>query len=276
MENTENNPKSADALLSAARDAAGLIASLTGSEAVSAHIGAATLNNNFIQASVGEPQPLSFAAYEAVRSAWAESNFSDVYLIDTRYDSTLELDEIVDILNRTCQTTKTEIDGHQVYITTFPYSINGTDIDRNAFEYEEIDDLETRLHEHLQNLDGDVPEIQTSTGWTRLVAFLEQITFQLETLAELCPNGVTETESDDDDYEEYGDEEEEWDEDASDPWEDESVVGWGEDVEWRFGGDPDEIAALTDDNALVDPKSEPGNIKWVTLTRGMKIGRAHV
>ena len=270
MENTENTPTSADALLSAARDAAGLIASLTGSEAVSAHIGAATLNNDFIQASIGEAAPLSFATYEAVCSAWAESSFSDVYLIDTRYDSTFELDEVKDVLQRVCQTTKTEIDGHQVYITTFPYSINGTDIDRSAFEYEEIDDLETRLHDYLQDEDNEVPGKESSTGWTRLVSFLDQLTFQLNTLAQLCPNGVTETESeDDDDDDEYGEDEEEWEEDDSDPWEDESLVGWGEDVEWRFGGEADEIGNLTDDNALIDPQSTPGDIKWVTLSSGM-------
>jgi hypothetical protein len=269
MENTENTPTSPDALLTATREEAGLIASLTGSEAVSAHVGAATLNKDFIQASIGKAAPLSFATYEAVRSAWAESNFSDVYLIDTRYDSTLGLDEVVDILNRTCQTTKTELDGHQVYITTFPYSIDGTDIDRSEFEYEEIEDLETRLYEHLQAEDYEVPGRETSTGWARLLAFLDQLTFQLNTLGELCPNGVTETESEDDDDDEYGEDEEDWEEDDSDPWEDESVVGWGEDVEWRFGGEADEIGTLTDDSSLIDPNSKPDNIKWVCLTSGM-------
>lgn len=269
MENTENTPTSPDALLTAAREEAGIAASLTGSEAVSAHIGAATLNNDFIQASIGTQQALTFDTYEAVCASWASSPFRDAYLIDTRNDTTLGLWELKDVLTRICRTTTSEIDGNQVSITTFPYSIDGTDIDRSEFEYEEIEDLETRLYEHLQAEDNEVPGRETSTGWARLLAFLDQLTFQLNTLGELCPNGVTETESEDDDDDEYGEDEEEWEEDDSDPWEDESVVGWGEDVEWRFGGEADEIGTLTDDNALIDPKSKPGNIKWVCLTSGM-------
>ena len=268
MENTENTPTTPAALLASARDAAGIAASALTSEAVSAHIGTAALNNDFIQVNIGASQPLTFELYEQVCSAWQNSPFSDVYLIDTRYDTTLGLVELQDILHRTCRTTTSEIDGHQVSITTFPYSIDGTDIDKSDFEYEEIKALETRLDEHLQNADGGVPSTETSTGWARLIAFLEQITFQLNTLSELCPNGVTETESEDED-EDGEEEEEEWEEYDSDPFEDESVVGWGEDVEWRFGGEADEIGELTNDNALIDPKSTPGNIKWVCLTTGM-------
>ena len=268
MENTENTPTTPAALLASARDAAGIAASALTSEAVSAHIGTAALNNDFIQVNIGASQPLTFELYEQVCSAWQNSPFSDVYLIDTRYDTTLGLVELQDILHRTCRTTTSEIDGHQVSITTFPYSIDGTDIDKSDFEYEEIKALETRLDEHLQNADGGVPSTETSTGWARLIAFLEQITFQLNTLSELCPNGVTETESEDED-EDGEEEEEEWEEDDSDPFEDESVVGWGEDVEWRFGGEADEIGTLTDDNLLIDPQSTPGNIKWVRLSTGM-------
>ncbi len=268
MENTEKTPTTPDTLLAAARDAAGIVASLTTSEAVSAHIGTAALNNDFIQVNIGASQPLTFELYEKVCSAWQNSPFSSAYLIDTRNDTTLGLFELQDVLTRICRTTTSEIDGHQVSITTFPYSIDGTDIDKSNFEYEEIKALETRLDEHLQNADGGVPSTDTSTGWARLIAFLEQITFQLDTLAELCPNGVTETESEDED-EDGEEEEEEWEEDDSDPFEDESVVGWGEDVEWRFGGEADEIGTLTDDNMLIDPQSTPGNIKWVRLSTGM-------
>jgi len=268
MENTEKTPSTPDALLAAARDVAGIAASVIASEAVSAHIGTAALNNDFIRVNIGASQPLTFELYEQVRSAWQNSPFSGAYLIDTRNDTTLGLWELQDVLTRICRTTTSEIDGHQVSITTFPYSIDGTDIDKSDFEYEEIEALETRLDEHLQEADGGVPSTETSTGWARLIAFLEQITFQLDALAELCPNGVTETESEDED-EDGEDEEEEWEEDDSDPFEDESVVGWGEDVEWRFGGEADEIGTLTDDNLLIDPQSTPGNIKWVRLSTGM-------
>ena len=268
MENTEKTPTTPNTLLAAARDAAGIAASALTSEAVSAHIGTAALNNDFIQVNIGASQPLTFELYEQVCSAWQNSPFSGAYLIDTRNDTTLGLFELQDILHRTCRTTTSEIDGHQVSITTFPYSIDGTDIDKSNFEYEEIKALETRLDEHLQNADGGVPSTETSTGWARLIAFLEQITFQLNTLSELCPNGVTETESEDED-EDGEEEEEEWEEDDSDPFEDESVVGWGEDVEWRFGGEADEIGTLTDDNMLIDPQSTAGNIKWVRLSTGM-------
>ena len=52
------------------------------------------------------------------------------------------------------------------------------------------------------------------------------------------------------------------------------MVGWGEDVEWRFEGDPDEIAELTDDSALIDPKSSADKIKWVSLSRDMSYPEA--
>ncbi|MFM7188677.1 MAG: hypothetical protein ACKO14_12770 [Armatimonadota bacterium] len=271
MENTENKPTSADALLSAARDAAGIAASLTGSEAISAFLGTAVADNDFIQANIGAGTLLTFECYEKVRSAWENSPFSNTYLIDTRNDTTLALWELKDILKRICQTTTSEIDGQTVSITTFPYSIDGTDIDKNDFEYEEIGALETRLDDLLRSYDAAVPSRVTSSGWARLIAFLDQITFQLAVLDELCPSGVTETESEDDDDEWNEDEdgEEEWEEDDSDPWADESVVGWGEDVEWRFGGEADEIGTLTDDNRLIDPTSKPDNVKWVCLTTGM-------
>lgn len=265
MENTENNPTSADALLAAAQDAAGIAASLIESEAVSAFIGSAVADNDFIQTSIGTPEPLSFEYLDDVIAKWQNGPFADVYLIDTRSGSFLSIDELQDAVDRTCQTYTTNVDGHQVSITTFPTAVDDTDISRDEFEYDEIEALETRLYDYLQSDDVAVPDRHTSTGWTRLLFFLGLVKFQIDVLSELCPNGVTETESEDED--EDGDEE--WEEDDSDPFEDESVVGWGEDVEWRFGGEADEIGTLTDDNMLIDPQSTPGNIKWVRLSTGM-------
>jgi hypothetical protein len=265
MENTENNPTSADALLAAALDAAGIAASLIESEAVSAFIGSAVADNDFIQASIGTTEPLSFEYLDDVIAHWQDSPFADDYLIDTRSGSFLSINELQDALDRTCQTYTTNIDGHQVSITTFPTAVEDTDISRDEFEYDEIEALETRLYDYLQSDDVAVPDRHTSTGWTRLLFFLGLVKFQIDVLSELCPNGVTETESEDEDE----DSEEEWEEDDSDPFEDESVVGWGEDVEWRFGGEADEIGTLTDDNMLIDPQSTPGNIKWVRLSTGM-------
>ena len=265
MENTENNPTSADALLAAALDAAGIAASLIESEAISAFIGSAVADNDFIQASIGTTEPLSFEYLDDVIAHWQDSPFADDYLIDTRSGSFLSINELQDALDRTCQTYTTNIDGHQVSITTFPTAVEDTDISRDEFEYDEIEALETRLYDYLQSDDVAVPDRHTSTGWTRLLFFLGLVKFQIDVLSELCPNGVTETESEDEDE----DSEEEWEEDDSDPFEDESVVGWGEDVEWRFGGEADEIGTLTDDNMLIDPQSTPGNIKWVRLSTGM-------
>lgn len=264
MENTET-PPNPEALLEEARNIAASLAVATQSELVSSFIGSAVMDNDFIRASVGTLQPLAVDYLDEVVSAWKNSPFSDDYLIDTRSGSFLSIDELQDALDRTCQTYTTNVDGHQVSITTFPTAVDDTDISRDEFEYDEIEALETRLYDYLQSDDVAVPDRHTSTGWTRLLFFLELVKFQIDVLSELCPNGVTETESEDEDE----DGEEEWEEDDSDPFEDESVVGWGEDVEWRFGGEADEIGTLTDDNALIDPNSKPDNVKWVCLTTGM-------
>ena len=78
MENTENNPTSADALLAAAQDAAGIAASLIESEAVSAFIGSAVADNDFIQTSIGTPEPLSFEYLEYVNPHGQYSPFADL------------------------------------------------------------------------------------------------------------------------------------------------------------------------------------------------------
>ena len=264
MENTEKTPNP-EALLEEARNIAASLAVATQSELVSSFVGSAVMDNDFIRASVGTLQPLAVDYLDEVVFAWKSSPFSDDYLIDTRSGSFLSIDELQDALDRTCQTYTTNVDGHQVSITTFPTAVDDTDISRDEFEYDEIEALETRLYDYLQSDDVAVPDRHTSTGWTRLLFFLGLVKFQIDVLSELCPNGVTETESEDEDE----DGEEEWEEDDSDPFEDESVVGWGEDVEWRFGGEADEIGTLTDDNMLIDPQSTRGNIKWVRLSTGM-------
>lgn len=265
MENTENNPTSADALLAAARDAAGIAASLIESEAVSAFIGSAVADNDFIQTSIGAPEPLSFEYLDDVIAQWQNSPFADVYLIDTRNGSTLSLSEFKSTRFLVCYTSTKEIEGQTVTTTTFPSCVDETNICREDHGFTEIEDLEINLDRYLARDEVVVPERETSTGWERFIFFIGVVKVQLEILEELCPNGVTETESEDEDE----DGEEEWEEDDFDPFEDESVVGWGEDVEWRFGGEADEIGTLTDDNALIDPNSKPDNIKWVCLTTGM-------
>lgn len=267
MENTENNPTSPDALLAAARDAAGIAASLTGSEAISAFIGAAVADNDFIQASIGTPDPLSFEYLNDVIAQWQDSPFADVYLIDTRNGATLSLSEFKSTRFQVCYTSTKEIDGQTVIITTFPSCIDETNICREDHGFNEIEDLESNLDHYLQSDDIVVPQRETSTGWERFLFFIGLVKVQLDDLKELYPDGVTPT--DDDDWNEDEDGEEEWEEDDSDPFEDESVVGWGEDVEWRFGGEADEIGTLTDDNRLIDPNSKPDNVKWVCLTTGM-------
>ena len=263
MENTEKTPNP-EALLDQARNVAASLAVATQSELVSSFIGSAVMDNDFIRASVGAKHPLAVDYLDEVVSAWKNSPFSDDYLIDTRSGSFLSIDELQDALDRTCQTYTTNVDGHQVSITTFPTAVDETDISRDEFEYDEIEALETRLYDYLQSDDVAVPDRHTSTGCTRLLFFLTLVKFQIDVLSELCPGGVTPKEDEADD-----DSEEEWEEDDSDPFEDESVVGWGEDVEWRFGGEADEIGTLTDDNLLIDPQSTPGNIKWVRLSTGM-------
>ena len=265
MENTENNQTSADALLAAARDAAGIAASLIESEAVSAFIGSAVADNDFIQASIGTPEKLSFEYLDDVIAQWQDSSFAAVYLIDTRNGATLSLSEFKSTRYQVCHTSTKEIEGQTVTTTTFPSCVDETNISREDHGFNEIEDLEANLDHFLQSDDVVVPQRETSTGWERFIFFIGVVKVQLENLEELCPNGVTETESEDEDE----DGEEEWEEDDSDPFEDESVVGWGEDVEWRFGGEADEIGTLTDDNMLIDPQSTPGNIKWVRLSTGM-------
>ncbi len=265
MEDTENNPTSADALLAAARDAAGIAASLTGSEAISAFIGSVVADNDFIQTSIGTPEKLSFEYLDDVIAQWQNGPFAAVYLIDTRNGATLSLSEFKSTRFLVCYTSTKEIEGQTVTTTTFPSCVDETNICREDHGFNEIEDLEINLDRYLQSDDVVVPERETSTGWERFLFFIGVVKVQLELLEELCPNGVTETESEDEDE----DGEEEWEEDDSDPFEDESVVGWGEDVEWRFGGEADEIGTLTDDNMLIDPQSTPGNIKWVRLSTGM-------
>ena len=266
MENTEINPTSADALLAAARDAAASLAVATQSELVSSFIGSAVMDNDFIRASVGTLLPLAVDYLDEVVSAWKNSPFSDDYLIDTRSGSFLSIDELQDAVDRTCQTYTTNVDGHQVSITTFPTAVDDTDISRDEFEYDEIEALETRLYDYLQSDDVAVPDRHTSTGWTRLLFFLELVKFQIDVLSDLCPGGVTPTDDEDD---EWNEDEESYDEDYCGPWDERDVVGWGEDVEWRFGIDADEIAELTEGGRLIDPQSTAEKVKWINFNSGM-------
>ena len=265
MENTEKTPSTPDAFLAAALDAAGIVASLTESEAISAHIGSVVADNDFIQASIGTPETLSFEYLDDVIAQWQNGPFAAVYLIDTRNGATLSLSEFKSTRYQVCHTSTKEIDGQSVTTTTFPSCVDETNISREDHGFNEIEDLEANLDHYLQSDDVVVPQRESSTGWERFIFFIGVVKVQLENLEELCPNGVTVTESEDEDE----DGEEEWEEDDSDPFEDESVVGWGEDVEWRFGGEADEIGTLTDDNMLIDPNSKPDNIKWVRLSTGM-------
>ena len=266
MENTENNPTSADALLAAAQDAAGIAASLIESEAVSAFIGSAVADNDFIQTSIGTPEPLSFEYLDDVVAHWQDSPFADVYLIDTRNGATLSLSEFKSTRYQVCHTSTKEIDGQSVTTTTFPSCVDETNISREDHGFNEIEDLEANLDHYLQSDDVVVPQRETSTGWERFIFFIGVVKVQLENLEELCPNGVTPTEDDDD---EWNEDDESYDEDYCGPWDERDVVGWGEDVEWRFGIDADELAELTEYNNLIDPNSSADQIKWVSFHSNM-------
>ncbi|MFN7830319.1 MAG: hypothetical protein ACK5NX_03885 [Armatimonadota bacterium] len=266
MENTENNPTSADALLAAARDAAGIAASLTGSEAISAFIGSVVADNDFIQTSIGTPEKLSFEYLDDVIAQWQNSPFADVYLIDTRNGATLSLSEFKSTRFLVCYTSSKEIEGQTVTTTTFPSCVDETNICREDHGFNEIEDLEINLDRYLQSDDVVVPERETSTGWERFIFFIGVVKVQLELLEELCPNGVTPTDDDDD---EWNEDEESYDEEYCGPWDERDVVGWGEDVEWRFGINADELAELTEGGRLIDPQSTAENIKWIYINSGM-------
>ncbi len=265
MENTIT-PPSPESLLAAARDAAGIVASLTESEAISAFIGSAVADNDFIQASIGTPEPLSFEYLDDVIAQWQDSPFADVYLIDTRNGATLSLSEFKSTRYQVCHTSTKEIDGQSVIITTFPSCVDETNISREDHGFNEIEDLESNLDHYLQSDDVVVPQRETSTGWERFLFFIGVVKFQLENLEELCPDGVTPTDDDDD---EWNEDEESYDEDYCGPWDERDVVGWGEDVEWRFGINADELAELTEGGRLIDPQSTSKNIKWIYIDSGM-------
>ncbi len=262
MENTENNPISADAFRAAAQDAAGIAASLTESEAISAFIGSAVADNDFIQASIGTPEPLSFEYLDDVIAQWQDSPFADVYLIDTRNGATLSLSEFKSTRYQVCYTSTKEIDGQSVTITTFPSCVDETNICHEDHGFNEIEDLESNLDHYLQSDDIVVPQRETSTGWERFLFFIGVVKVQLDDLKDLYPNGVTPTDDGDED-------EESCDEDYCGPWDERDVVGWGEDVEWQFGINSDELAELTEHNNLVDPNSSADRIKWVSFHRHM-------
>lgn len=266
MENTENNPTSPDALLAAAQDAAGIAASLTGSEAISAFIGSVVADNDFIQTSIGTPEPLSFEYLDDVIAHWQDSPFADVYLIDTRNGATLSLSEFKSTRYQVCHTSTKEIEGQTVTTTTFPSCVDETNISREDHGFNEIEDLEINLDRYLARDEVVVPQRETSTGWERFIFFIGVVKVQLENLKELCPNGVTPTDDDDD---EWNEDEESYDEEYCGPWDERDVVGWGEDVEWRFGINADELAELTEYNNLIDPNSSADRIKWVSFHSNM-------
>ena len=266
MENTENNPTSPDALLAAARDAAGIAASLTGSEAISAFIGSVVADNDFIQTSIGTPETLSFEYLDDVIAQWQNGPFAAVYLIDTRNGATLSLSEFKSTRYQVCHTSTKEIEGQTVITTTFPSCVDETNICREDHGFNEIEDLEANLDHYLQSDDIVVPQRETSTGWERFIFFIGVVKVQLELLEELCPNGVTPTDDEDD---EWNEDEESYDEDYCGPWDERDVVGWGEDVEWRFGIDADEIAELTEGGRLIDPQSTAEKVKWINFNSGM-------
>lgn len=265
MENTIT-PPSPESLLAAARDAAGIAASLTESEAISTFIGSAVADNDFIEVSIGTPEPLTFEYLDNVIAQWQDSPFADVYLIDTRNGATLSLSEFKSTRYQVCHTSTKEIDGQSVTITTFPSCVDETNISREDHGFNEIEDLESNLDHYLQSDDIVVPQRETSTGWERFLFFIGVVKVQLDDLKDLYPNGVTPTDDDDD---EWNEDEESYDEDYCGPWDERDVVGWGEDVEWRFGINADEIAELTEGGRLIDPQSTAEKIKWIYIDSGM-------
>ena len=257
MENTENTPNPQQ-LLDSARSIAANLAESTKSELVSTFVGSAVMDNDFIHLSIDGNNPFHLPLLDAIQKRWGDCGFSDTYIIDTRFCDTLSLSEISGEPTRVISWSTTAVDGHNITVGRFSHYLEEYDVRIEEDEYLEFADLRTALSRYIDTHPIIEDDDRDPTGWETLIAFLHQISFQLDTLSEYCYDDKVS-------YREL----EDWERDDYDPWADPSIVGWGEDVEWRFDGDLELIDELTDGLALIDPQSTAGNIKSVSLSAGM-------
>ena len=262
MENTEKTPNP-ETLLEGARNIAASLAVATQSELVSSFVGSAVMDNDFIHLDIDGNNPLQLPLLDATTARWAESGLADTFIIDSRFCDTLELGDLTGNPTRVIDWITSVVDGHTIAVGRFSHTIEEYSLELEEGEYLELPDLRESLRRYINENPVIEDDERDPTGWETLIAFLHQVNFQLKTLDDMCYDGKVS-------YPEL----EDWERDDYDPWADEYVVGWGEDVEWRFEGDPDEIAELTDDSALIDPKSSADKIKWVSLSRDMSYPEA--
>lgn len=262
MENTEKAPNP-ETLLEEARNIAASLAVATQSELVSGFVGSAVMDNDFIHLDIDGNNPFLLPLLDATTTRWAESGLADTFIIDSRYCETLELGDLTGNPTRAIAWTTSVVDGHTIVVGRFSHTIEEYSLELEEGEYLELPDLRTSLRRYINENPVIEDDERDPTGWETLIAFLHQVNFQLKTLDDMCYDGKVS-------YPEL----EDWEREDYDPWADEYVVGWGEDVEWRFGGDTDEIAELTDDSALIDPQSSADKIKWVSLSCDMSYPEA--
>jgi hypothetical protein len=262
MENTENTPNP-ESLLDSARSIAAILAESTKSELVSSFVGSAVMDNDFVHLSIDGSNPFHLPLLDAIQKRWGDSGFSDTYIIDSRFCDTLSLYEISGEPTRVISWSTTVVDGHNITVGRFSHFLEDYKVRIEENEYIEFADLRTALGRYIDKHPIIEDDDRDPTGWETLIAFLEQINFQLNTLSEYCYDDKVS-------YPEL----EDWEREDYDPWADPSIVGWGEDVEWRFDGDLELIDELTDSFELIDPQSTAGNIKRVGLSGGMSYADA--
>ena len=240
-------------------------AETTQSDEVKAFVANAVLSTSLIHVSIDQQPSLNAIPHKCVYDKWATGLFRGAHLINTANANILSVENFGNLLNFVCTTETTVIGVHTVSVTAFVNGTLNTSFDRDEFQYTEIVNVERGLDEFIYNTPIAADH---SDGWTRLLYFIAQVDTQLNILATECPDGVTETSSEDDD--EYEDDYEYEGEDE-DPFGDPEVVGWGEDLEWTFSNHiVTEVDKLSNGTPLVDPNSKADKITWVTLERDME------
>ena len=189
MENTENNPTSADALLEEARNIAASLAVATQSELVSGFVGSAVMDNDFIHLDIDGNNPFLLPLLDATTTRWAESGLADTFIIDSRYCETLELGDLTGNPTRAIAWTTSVVDGHTIVVGRFSHTIEEYSLELEKGEYLELPDLRTSLRRYINENPVIEDDERDPTGWETLIAFLHQVNFQLKTLDDMCYDG---------------------------------------------------------------------------------------